>query len=142
RAAVSGEWLRQISSFASEQPGVIMTRERQFNVTRPTVPPIEEFLEYVRETWRTRQLTNCGPLHQRLEIELADYLGVEFLSLYSSGTTALIAALRTLSVDGEVITTPFSFPATAHAVIWAGLKPVFADVDIDSFNLDPDAVAA
>ncbi|MDR3471215.1 MAG: DegT/DnrJ/EryC1/StrS family aminotransferase [Devosia sp.] len=112
----------------------------QLMVTAPFLPPLDEFVPYLEEIWKRQWLTNNGPLHQQFEQELATYLGVPFVSLFNNGETALIVALKALDVSGEVITTPFSFVGTATAILWAGLEPVFADVDAASFNLDPAAV--
>ena len=87
--------------------------------------------------WDRRILTNGGPLHQQLETELAAYLGVEHLSLFANGTLALLVALKALRLQGEVITSPFSFIATSQAISWNGLEPVFADINPRSFGLDP-----
>jgi dTDP-4-amino-4,6-dideoxygalactose transaminase len=111
-------------------------------VTRPFLPPLEDFLPYVEEIWNTGFLTNGGPLHQRLEKELADYLGVEHLALFNNGTIALITALQALDVTGEVITTPFSFVATTNALIWNKNTPVFVDIDPVTLNLDPAKIEA
>lgn len=111
-------------------------------VTRPYLPPLDDFLPYMEEIWRNRILTNGGAFHQRLEEELCDYLGVEHLALFSNGTIALITALQALRVTGEVITTPYSFVATTHALHWNGNKPVFVDIDPNSLNLDPASVEA
>jgi dTDP-4-amino-4,6-dideoxygalactose transaminase len=109
-------------------------------VTRPYLPPLDEFLPLLREIWDTRVLTNGGKFHQQLEWALEDYLGVDNISLLSNGTTALMIALRALGVTGEVITTPYTFVATAHSLLWCGLSPVFADIDPDTMNLAPDQV--
>lgn len=106
-------------------------------VTRPSLPPLERFQELLADIWDRQWLTNNGHYHQRLEAELADYLGVPFLSLFCNGTIALQVALQALEVTGEVITTPFSFPATVHAIQCAGCRPVFCDVDPKTGNLDP-----
>jgi dTDP-4-amino-4,6-dideoxygalactose transaminase len=106
-------------------------------VTQPFMPPLEEFHAYLQEIWDNKWLTNNGPFHQRLEDQLCDYLGVAHLSLFSNATIALIIALQALEITGEVITTPFSFVATTHALQWNGIKPVFADIDPVSMNLDP-----
>jgi len=106
-------------------------------VTSPLLPPLEEFLPYLEEIWESKRLTNGGPFHERLERELADYLGVQHLSLFCNGTLALVAALQALRITGEVITTPYSFVATAHSLLWNNLKPVFVDIDPVSNNLDP-----
>ncbi|WP_268800259.1 dTDP-4-amino-4,6-dideoxy-D-glucose aminotransferase VioA [Pseudomonas huanghezhanensis] len=106
-------------------------------VTRPLLAPLEEFIPYLEKIWETRLLTNGGPFHQQLEKELAEYLGVEHLSLFTNGTIALVTALQALRITGEVITTPYSFVATAHSLLWNGLKPVFVDIDPHTYNLDP-----
>ena len=111
-------------------------------VTRPFMPPLAEFVPYLEQIWRNRQLTNAGPFHQQLERELADYLGVEHLALFANGTLALVTALQALRITGEVITTPYSFVATAHSLLWNGIKPVFVDIDPVTLNLDPDKVEA
>jgi dTDP-4-amino-4,6-dideoxygalactose transaminase len=109
-------------------------------VTQPVLPPLEEFTEYLRQIWDKKILTNNGPFHQQFEKELAEYLGVEFLSLFANGTLALVTALQTLRISGEVITTPFSFVATTHSLWWNNIKPVFTDIESEYFNLDPDRV--
>lgn len=111
-------------------------------VTRPHLPPLAELQPYLEQIWESGWLTNNGPLHRRLEAELADYLGVEHVVLSANGTLALVAALQALGVTGEVITTPFSFVATAHAIRWAGAEPVFADIDPVTLNLDPERIEA
>lgn len=109
-------------------------------VTRPLLPPLEEFIPYLEQIWESRQLTNGGPFHQQLETALAHYLGVEHLSLFSNGTLALMTALQALRIKGEVITTPYSFVATAHSLLWNDLAPVFVDIDPSTYNLDPDRI--
>jgi dTDP-4-amino-4,6-dideoxygalactose transaminase len=109
-------------------------------VTQPLLPPLEEFVPYLRQIWDNKQLTNGGPFHQQLEGALAEYLGVKHISLFANGTIALVAALQTLRVGGEVITTPYSFVATAHSLLWNGMSPVFADIDPQSLNLDPKRI--
>lgn len=111
-------------------------------VTSPLLPPLDEFIPYLEKIWDSRVLTNGGPLHQQLETQLASYLGVPFLCLFNNGTNALLTALQALGVKGEVITTPYSFAATAHAVLWNGLKPVFVDIDSETFNMDPAVIEA
>lgn len=111
-------------------------------VTQPFLPPLEEFQTYMQEIWDNKWVTNGGVFHQRLERELCDHLGVEHLSLFANGTLALITALQALKITGEVITTPFSFVATTHALQWNGIKPVFADIDPVTMNLDPDRIEA
>ncbi|RUS02455.1 DegT/DnrJ/EryC1/StrS family aminotransferase [Pectobacterium polaris] len=109
-------------------------------VTSPLLPPLEEFTPYLEEIWQNKWLTNGGPFHQRLEQALADYLGVRYISLFSNGTLALLTALQTLRITGEVITTPYSFVATSHSLLWNGLKPVFVDIDPVTCGLDPEKV--
>lgn len=106
-------------------------------VTQPFMPPLDEFIPYLSKIWESKWLTNGGQYHQQLEKELADYLGVEYLSLFSNGTIALIVALQCLRITGEVITTPYSFVATAHSLMWNNIKPVFVDIDPGTFNMDP-----
>lgn len=118
----------------SEQPPVY--------VTRPDLPPLKEFLPYLEQIWESRVLTNGGPFHQQFEQALCEYLGVKHIALFSNATTALITALQALRISGEVITTPYSFVATSHALRWNGVEPVFADIEADSFNLDPARVEA
>lgn len=111
-------------------------------VTRPFLPPLEEFKPYLDRIWDTGVLTNCGPYHHQLERELCDYLGVPFVSLFNNATIALITALQALRISGEVITTPFSFVATSHSLLWNGITPVFVDVDPANLNLDPSQIEA
>jgi dTDP-4-amino-4,6-dideoxygalactose transaminase len=111
-------------------------------VTQPALPPLEEFTELLKQIWDTKILTNNGPFHKQFEQALADYLGVKYISLFSNGTLALITALQVLHIKGEVITTPFSFVATTHSLWWNNIKPVFADIEPDYFNLDPEKVEA
>lgn len=109
-------------------------------VTSPLLPPLEEFLPYLERIWDSKQLTNGGPYHQELERALADYLGVEHLSLFANGTLALVTALQALRITGEVITTPYSFVATSHSLLWNGIKPIFVDIDPVTCNIDPEKI--
>jgi dTDP-4-amino-4,6-dideoxygalactose transaminase len=111
-------------------------------VTQPLLPPLEEFIPYLQQIWGSKWLTNNGPFHQQLEHALCDYLGVKHVALFANGTLALITALQTLRITGEVITTPYSFVATAHSLLWNGIKPVFVDIDPITLNLDPDKIEA
>ena len=111
-------------------------------VSSPLLPELDDFIPYLRTIWQSKRLTNAGPFHQAFEQALADYLGVEHLSLFNNGTTALMASLQALAIDGEVITTPYTFAATAHALVWNRLTPVFVDIDPQTFNLDPAAIEA
>lgn len=111
-------------------------------VTKPYMPPIEEFLPYLESIWGSGVLTNCGPFHNELEKALCDYLKVNQISLFSNGTLGLITALQALRVTGDVITTPYSFVATSHALHWHGNKPVFVDIDPNTLNIDPEKIEA
>ncbi|MCA3856403.1 aminotransferase class I/II-fold pyridoxal phosphate-dependent enzyme, partial [Burkholderia sp.] len=111
-------------------------------VTQPHLPPLEEFVPYLEKIWESRTLTNGGPFHQQFERALCEYLGVPHLSLFANGTLALVTALQALRITGEVITTPYSFVATAHSLLWNGIKPVFVDVAPGTLNLDPARIEA
>jgi dTDP-4-amino-4,6-dideoxygalactose transaminase len=111
-------------------------------VTQPYLPPLAEFIPYLEQIWKNRWLTNAGPYHQELEVALTRYLEVPGLSLFANGTIALVVALQALRISGEVITTPFTFVATTHSLLWNGIKPVFVDIDPATFNLDPDRIEA
>ena len=105
-------------------------------VTQPALPPLAEFQVYLERIWESKRLTNKGPLHEELEEELADFLGVRHVSLFANGTLALVCALQALRISGEVITTPFSFVATTHALHWNSVTPVFCDIRSDTMVLD------
>lgn len=111
-------------------------------MTQPSLPPLEEFIPYLHKIWHNKILTNNGPFHQELEAVLCQCLGVDHISLFTNGTIALVTALQALRVSGEVITTPYSFVATAHSLLWNNLKPVFVDIDPVSYNLDPSKIEA
>lgn len=110
-------------------------------VTQSVLPDLKDFVPYLEQIWENKILTNGGPLHQQLEKELCEYLGVDYISLFNNGTIALITALQALGLkEGEVITTPYTFIATAHAIVWNNLTPVFVDIDPVTSNIDPQAV--
>jgi len=111
-------------------------------VTQPLLPPLEEFIPYLEKIWENKILTNAGPFHHELEQALCEYLGVKHICLFTNGTLALITALQALRITGEVITTPYSFVATAHSLVWNGIRPVFVDIDPVTFNLDTDKIEA
>ena len=111
-------------------------------VTSPLLPDLDEFYGMLKEIWNSKYITNNGSFHKQLEKELASYLKVPYVSLFTNGTLPLITALQALRVTGEVITTPYSFVATTHALWWNGIKPVFVDVDLSTGNLDPDKIEA
>ena len=111
-------------------------------VTSPLLPNLDEFNEYLKKIWESKWITNNGDFHKQLEKELAEYLKVPYISLFTNGTLPLITALQALRITGEVITTPYSFVATTHALWWNGIKPVFVDIDPKTGNLDPNKVEA
>lgn len=111
-------------------------------VTQPSMPGLDEFIPYLERIWDNRILTNNGPFHKQFEKELADYLGINHISVFANGTLALLTALQALKVEGEVITTPFSFIATTHSLWWNNIKPVFTDIEPEYLNLNPDKVEA
>lgn len=111
-------------------------------VTSPLLPNLDEFHSLLKEIWNSKWITNNGSFHKRLESELASYLKVPFVSLFTNGTLPLITALQALRITGEVITTPYSFVATTHALWWNGIKPVFVDIDLQTGNIDPDKIEA
>lgn len=111
-------------------------------VTQPSLPPLEELIPYLEQIWENKVLTNGGMFHQKLEAALCDYLGVPYISLFSNATIALITALKVMDIKGEVVTTPFSFVATAHSLLWNGITPVFVDIDPITLNLDPRCIEA
>lgn len=119
-----------------------MKNNTKLPVTQPYLPPLKEFIPYLEQIWENKWLTNNGPLHQKLESELAEYLGVPYVCLFVNGTLALLTALQTLNIQGEVITTPYTFVATSHAMIWNGLTPVFIDIDPIYATLDPERIEA
>ena len=111
-------------------------------VTQPHLPPLEDFIPYLQQIWDRKILTNNGPFHQQLEQALCEHLGVEHLALFANGTIALVTALKALRITGEVITTPYSFVATAHSLLWNGITPVFVDIEPRTLNLDPAKIEA
>ncbi|MGZ8546854.1 MAG: DegT/DnrJ/EryC1/StrS family aminotransferase, partial [Sulfuricurvum sp.] len=115
---------------------------KRIYVTQPYLPPLDDFIPYLQQIWDSKILTNGGPFHQQLEEALCDYLGVKHISLFTNGTLALVTALQALRITGEVITTPYSFVATAHSLLWNGIKPVFVDIDPVTLNLDPSKIEA
>ena len=120
-----------------------MSMPNTITVTSPLLPPLDEFIPYLQQIWDSRWITNNGNFHQQLEQALTDYLGVEYLSLFTNGTLPLITALQALDIaEGEVITTPYSFVATSHSIWWNKLKPVFVDVLPENGNIDPTKIEA
>jgi dTDP-4-amino-4,6-dideoxygalactose transaminase len=115
---------------------------KTITVTKPFMPPLVEFMPYLEKIWQSKQLTNNGPFHQQLEDELAEYLGVKYISLFANATLGLVTALQALDISGEVITTPYSFVATTHALWWNKITPVFVDIEPEFLNLDPARIEA
>jgi dTDP-4-amino-4,6-dideoxygalactose transaminase len=111
-------------------------------VTRPELVSLDEFIPHLRKIWDSKILTNGGPFHQEFERRLCDYLGVKYIALFTNATIGLVTALQALRISGEVITTPYSFVATAHSLLWNGIKPVFVDIDPVTLNLDPAKIEA
>ena len=114
----------------------------KITVTSPLLPDLEEFHELLKDIWEKRWITNNGEYHQRLEQALAEYLKVPYVSLFTNGTLPLITALQALRITGEVITTPYSFVATTHALWWNGIKPVFVDIEWKTGCIDPAKIEA
>jgi dTDP-4-amino-4,6-dideoxygalactose transaminase len=115
---------------------------KQITVTSPLLPDLDEFHSLLKEIWASKWITNNGSFHRQLEKELAYYLKVPYLSLFTNGTLPLITALQAMRITGEVITTPYSFVATTHSLWWNGIKPVFVDIDPATCNLDPSKIEA
>lgn len=116
--------------------------KKLITVTSPLLPDLEDFNSLLKEIWESKWITNNGTFHKQLEKELADYLKVPYISLFTNGTLPLITALQAMHITGEVITTPYSFVATTHSLWWNGIKPVFVDIDPATGNIDPDKIEA
>ncbi|NMW17454.1 MAG: DegT/DnrJ/EryC1/StrS family aminotransferase [Chlorobiaceae bacterium] len=116
--------------------------DKPIYVTQPYLPPLEEFIPYLEQIWESKFLTNGGPFHEQLEKALCEFLGIEHIALFTNGTIALVTALQALRITGEVITTPYSFVATSHSLLWNGIRPVFVDIDPNTLNLDPEKIEA
>ena len=119
------------------------TSTSQITVTSPLLPNLDELNELMQDIWNRKWITNAGHYHNVLEQELAKYLGVEYISLFTNGTLPLITAFQALGIhQGEVITTPYSFVATSHSIWWNGLKPVFVDIEEETCGIDPNKIEA
>lgn len=118
-----------------------MTKDT-ITVTSPLLPNLEEFHAMLQEIWDSKWITNNGSFHRKLEAALAEYLKVPYVSLFTNGTLPLITALQALRITGEVITTPYSFVATTHALWWNGIKPVFVDIEWETGCIDPEKIEA
>lgn len=119
-----------------------MNSSSKIFVTQPYLPPLEEFLPYLQQIWTSKVLTNGGPFHTEFEHALCKHFGVDHVALFTNGTLALVTALQALRITGEVITTPYSFVATSHALLWNRIRPVFVDIDPETLNIDPDKIEA
>lgn len=111
-------------------------------ITKPFLPPLEEYNKYLEGIWKRQWLTNMGPLASDLEMKLKTHLKVKHLLFVTNGTVALQMAIKALDLKGEIITTPFSFVATTSSIVWEGCQPVFVDIDKDSLNIDPTKIEA
>ena len=111
---------------------------KQITVTSPLLPDLDEFNAMLKDIWNSKWITNNGQFHKQLEKDLAEYLEVPYVSLFTNGTLPLLTALQALRVTGEVITTPYSFVATTHCIWWSGCNPVFVDIDPATGNIDPN----
>ena len=116
--------------------------DKPIYVTRPFLPPLEEFKGGLEEIWNSAWLTNNGPVVRRYQEALSRHFGTENLCLFNNGTLALQIALQGMQITGEVITTPFTFVATSHALFWNKVRPVFVDIDPDYYTLDPERIEA
>lgn len=119
-----------------------MAEDKKITVTSPLLPNLDDFTEMLKQVWASKWITNNGSFHHQLESELAAYLKVPYISLFTNGTLPLITALQALHISGEVITTPYSFVATTHSIWWNGIKPVFVDIDPSNCGIDPDKIEA
>lgn len=115
---------------------------KQITVTSPLLPGLDEFNAMLKDIWNSKWVTNNGQFHKQLEKDLAEYLEVPYVSLFTNGTLPLLTALQALRITGEVITTPYSFVATTHCIWWSGCKPVFVDIDPATGNIDPNKIEA
>ena len=119
-----------------------MLSKERITVTSPLLPNLDEFQDSLKDIWDSKWITNNGSFHKRLEAALCEYLKVPYISLFTNGTLPLLTALQALRVTGEVITTPYSFVATTHAIWWNGCKPIFVDIDPSTCGIDPDRIEA
>jgi dTDP-4-amino-4,6-dideoxygalactose transaminase len=112
-----------------------MNFDKPLYVTEPSLPPLEEFYPYLQRIWSNKRVTNCADYHVEFERSLREYLDVPYVSLFANATIGLLVAIKALDLRGEVITTPYSFVATAHSIVWNGLTPVFVDIDEQTLNI-------
>lgn len=117
-----------------------MDKDKNIYVTKAYLPPMQEYIKLIEPIWENHWLTNCGAIHNTLEKKITNYLDVKYGSLFTNGHLALDIAIKMLDVKGEVITTPFTFASTTHAIVSNGLKPVFCDINLDDFTIDVDKI--
>lgn len=116
--------------------------QNKITVTSPLLPDLDEFNELIKEIWKCKWITNNGSFHRQLEKELAEYLKVPYISLFTNGTLPLLTAMQALRITGEVITTPYSFVATTHSIWWNGCRPVFVDIEEKTCGINPEKIEA
>lgn len=119
-----------------------MNKSDNIFVTQPSLAPLEEFTELLEQVWKSGILTHNGPMVQRLEKELCDWLELKHCAVVTNGTIAIQMAIKALALKGEIITTPFTWVATLSAIKWEGCTPVFCDIEADTFNIDPSKIEA
>jgi len=129
-----------LKKIANKSTTTIKPFDEPIFITRPFLPDLKEVNEKLKEVWTFGWLTNNGPQHAAFEQALRAKLAVPYLSLFNNGTIALIVACQSLRLSGEVITTPFTFPATAHVLPWNNIKPIFCDIDPVTMNIDPEKI--
>ena len=111
-------------------------------VTKTYLPPLDAYVRYLEKIWQTSHITNNGPLSCQLRDALKNYLGVSNLRIVANGTLALQLAIKALDLNGEIITTPYSYVATTNAILWEGCEPVFVDIEPQTFCINPDLIEA
>ena len=116
--------------------------QNKITVTSPLLPDLDEFYQLIKEIWKCKWITNNGSFHRQLEKELAEYLKVPYISLFTNGTLPLLTAMQALRITGEVITTPYSFVATTHSIWWNGCRPVFVDIEEKTCGINPEKIEA
>lgn len=114
--------------------------DKKINVIKSSMPPMEEYIDEIKDIWETRWLTHTGPKHQKLQKGLMDYLGVNNIDMFANGHLSLEAAISVLGLTGEVITTPFTFASTTQAIVHCGLTPVFCDIDPETYTIDVNKI--
>ncbi|MBQ8827928.1 MAG: aminotransferase class I/II-fold pyridoxal phosphate-dependent enzyme, partial [Clostridia bacterium] len=111
-------------------------------VTKPSIPPFDEYVEAIKPIWEAHWLTNFGAVHNEFKLQLRDFLKVDNVSLFTNGHTALYSAIKVLGLQGEIITTPYTFASTTHAIVQSGCTPVFCDIDPETFTIDVNKIEA